>query len=256
MNNKKSVCTASHWDASDRWRSFQFRAPLSAVLALLASSALAHSLLLQRTHLQRTHLQASESSTVPMTGSVVTRAQSTPDFRLLGTDGKSHTLRQYQGRSVALFFFCGCPWCHRCATLWGQFQRSGALSSPKMRSLSRSEQGFSIPLSSSHPLISSDLPSLTLIVFSGDSASARAFAEQTGLDPKQTVLLPDPDMHVTTLYKVDPCPRVFTLNPQGGVSYTNNHKDDAPQEAPELVMASRALDALRKAAPANRPAPK
>ena len=170
---------------------------------------------------------------------------SAPDFHLLGTDGKSHTLRQYQGRSIALFFFCGCPWCHRCATLWGQFQRSGTLSSPKIHSSSGPAQGFSAPQSRNHPLTSSDVSPLTLIVFSGDSASARAFAQQTGLDPKQTVLLPDPNMRVTTLYKVDPCPRVFALDPHGRLSYTNNHKDDVPQVAPETIIASRALAALR-----------
>lgn len=163
-------------------------------------------------------------------------------FNLKDVDGRVHSLSEYHNRRVALFFFCGCPWCHRCATIWGQFQRSGVLS--------QASEGTSQRADSLSPL-PSRLPPLSLIVFSGNSASAREFAMQTGLDLKQTILLPDPDMRVTTLYRAEPCPRVFILDPQGVIHYTNSHKDDAPQKASEIVIASRALDALRASSPAD-----
>lgn len=92
----------------------------------------------------------------------------------------------------------------------------------------------------------SQLAPLTVVVFSGDAAAARDFAAQTALDPAQTVLLPDPALHVTLdLYQAEPCPRVFVLDSTGKIRYTNNHTDDAPRQAPALVIASHALAALR-----------
>lgn len=151
-------------------------------------------------------------------------------FTLVDADGKKHSLADYQGRPVVLFFFCGCPWCVRCAQDWGRFQRGGALPS--------TAAAFGPTAQRSRPL--------TLVVFSGDAAAAREFAMSTGLDHDQTVLLPDVTMHVTLdLYHAEPCPRVFVVDPHGLVHYTNNHKDDAPRQASEMVIASRALDALR-----------
>jgi hypothetical protein len=78
----------------------------------------------------------------------------------------------------------------------------------------------------------------------------REFATETGLSADQTVLLPDPQMDVTLMkYDAEPCPRVFVVDPAGQIVYTNNHSDDAPRKAPEMVIASRALDALRRCAP-------
>ena len=177
------------------------------------------------------------------------KTYSTPQlkpFTLKDVGGHQCSLSEYRGRPVVLFFFCGCSWCHRCAALWSQFQRSGVLA-PAATSPSPSQSLSTVPASA---------PPLSLVVFSGDSASVREFAQQTGLDPKQTVLLPDPDMRVTTLYQVDPCPRTFVVDPQGRLRYTNNHQDDAPQKASEIVIASRALDALRSCTPAALPSAK
>jgi hypothetical protein len=156
-----------------------------------------------------------------------------PAFRLKDGDDQMRSLTEYHGWHVALFLSCGCPWCHRCAAIWSQFQRSGVLS----HDASQEHDSSQVPaISSSHH---GRLPPQSIIVFSGDSASLREFAVQTGHDPKQTMLLPDPDMRVTTLYKVDPCPRVFVLDEQGRVGYTNNHKDDAPQHASKVVTTPR-----------------
>ncbi|MCW3061027.1 MAG: putative extracellular repeat, family, partial [Capsulimonas sp.] len=83
-----------------------------------------------------------------------------PAFTLADTDGKSRTLAEFQGRPVTLFFFCGCPWCHKTARLWSQFQRGGAL-----------------PASSPAPA--------TVIVFTGDAEMSKQFASETNLDLTQ-----------------------------------------------------------------------
>jgi len=159
-------------------------------------------------------------------------------FTLVDADGKKHSLADYQGRPVVLFFFCGCPWCVRCAQDWGRFQRGGAL--PGAAAVSGPTAQRFRPV--------------TLVIFSGDAAAAREFATSTGLDHDQTVLLPDVTMHVTLdLYHAEPCPRVFVVDPHDHVQYTNNHKDDAPRQAPEMVIASRALDALRACAVSSSP---
>ena len=72
---------------------------------------------------------------------------------------------------------------------------------------------------------------------------------ETGQSAADTVLLPDPKLDVTIgKYDAEPCPRVFVVSQAGRIVYTNNHKDDAARSAPEMVIASRALDALRQAA--------
>jgi len=157
--------------------------------------------------------------------------QAAAPFMLTDADGNKCSLADYRGTPVALFFFCGCAWCTRCARDWGQFQRGGVLTN------NTSLHSGSGPRSA-RPV--------TLVVFSGDAAAARDFALSSGLDSGQTVLLPDTAMHVTLdLYHAEPCPRVFVLDPKGRVRYTNDHKDDAARKASEMVIASRALDALR-----------
>lgn len=165
----------------------------------------------------------------------VTVGHITPGFTLRDTMGKQQTLNEFQGRPVALFFFCGCPWCRNCAQTWGQFQRGGSL-------LPGTSSGISLPKSTQTPI--------TLVVFSGDAFAARNFAAETGLDTTLTVVLPDPAERVMQgQYQAEPCPRVFILDRRGILRYTNDHKDDAPRQASEVVITSRALDALRTTSP-------
>ena len=177
---------------------------------------------------------------VPLPSAARSQSQPVPrDFTLADTHSKMRRLTEFRGRSVALFFFCGCPECRASAETWGIFQRGGVL-----------------PLSVGITANADALRPVTLVVFSGDAAAAQAFAVQTGLDLDQTVLLPDPEMRVTTAFQADPCPRVFVLNKEGKAVYTNDQKDTAPRQASALAMDSRALDALRAAnAPALQTVP-
>lgn len=151
-----------------------------------------------------------------------------PDFTLNDTKGKPRRLSDYLGRPVALYFFCGCEWCHRCAQVWGEMQRSGAL----------------VP----EPALSSSPRPITVIVFSGDADSAASFVTSTQIDLTQTVVLADSSMQVTiNLYKAEPCPRVFVINTKGQVTYSNIHKDDQPRSAPATFIDKRVLNEIRKA---------
>jgi cytochrome c biogenesis protein CcmG/thiol:disulfide interchange protein DsbE len=143
--------------------------------------------------------------------------QTAPLFRLRDSAGKPHALADYRGRPVVLFFFCGCVPCHACAELWAQAQGS-----------------------------ESPVP-VTVVVYSGDGASVNAFAHQTGLRPGPATLLTDPDDHVGALYHVSLCPRVFVLDAQGRIRYTNNAPGTNPQTMPTVTIVSQALTALRRA---------
>ena len=165
---------------------------------------------------------ASSSSILPAVG------HAAPQFALAGSDSKQHSLSEFRGRTVVLYFFCGCVWCQQCAQAWGQIQRSGALA-PQA--------------SSSHAM---NQAPVTLVVYAGDSQSARDFARQQGLDPSQTVLLPDIEMEVTdNLYHAEPCPRVVVIDPKGIVRYVNDHKNDTPRVAPAMAIVSRVMDSVR-----------
>jgi len=152
-------------------------------------------------------------------------------LKLVDTNGKTQTLAGLRGRPVVLFFFCGCNWCADEAKQWGQMQRQGALTTGSGKSAS---------------------DPTTVVVFTGDAESEKSFANETGLDLKNTVLLPDPTMRVTMAYKSETCPRVFVISPAGKVAYTNNHKDDAPRRAPAEVIADLALSAERGVAVATK----
>jgi hypothetical protein len=148
-----------------------------------------------------------------------------PNFTLTDADGVKRSLTDYRGRPVALYFFCGCDWCHDVAGKWSMMQRAGALSTA-----ADDKNG-----------------PVTLVVFQGDADAVKTFARETALDLDHTVLMTDPDVSVTVdKYHAEPCPRVFVLDTAGNVVYTNNHKDDEARVAKGIVIASRALDAIRK----------
>ena len=47
---------------------------------------------------------------------------------------------------------------------------------------------------------------------------------------------------------------MFVVDEKGVLRYTNDHADDAPRKAPAIAIVSRALAALRPAAPKKAPA--
>ncbi len=125
-------------------------------------------------------------------------------------------------RSVALFFFCGCPACRALGTEWARYQQAGL-----------------VPPNAA-----------TVIVYStSDQGEARQRTASCGLDPKRTAVLCDTEaLNVTgVLYQAEPCPRVVVINPMGKIVYSNTLADEKPQEAPATRLASRALAALGSA---------
>ena len=139
--------------------------------------------------------------------------QSAPAFVLPDAQGKPFSLSATRGHAAVLFFFCGCPWCADVARAWGQAQHRGAVR--------------------------------TVVVFAGTGAEAQAFAARSGLDTRQTTLLPDPDSKLTEgVYKLNSCPRVFALDPAGLIRYTNDHADDQPRKASAKTIMGYTLKAL------------
>lgn len=135
------------------------------------------------------------------------------------TAGRPFVLTAHRGRPLAVFFFCGCPWCADLARSWGRLQRAARL----------------------------PVRTETVVVFAGDKAAASAFAAKNGLDLAQTRLLPDPNSSLTeNVYRLAACPRAFALDARGTVRYTNDHADDQARQAPAATLAARTLAALRQ----------
>ena len=144
-----------------------------------------------------------------------TTGHSAPAFSLQDAMHQRHSLAEFRRSPVALFFFCGCEPCHRCAALWAQAQQAG---------------------------FSAKVP--TVIVYSGDIASGEAFLSETGLDPKTTTLLFDAREKVADAYSVTVCPRVFILDATRKVRYTNAEPGANPQTTPATVVVSRIIAAI------------
>jgi len=157
------------------------------------------------------------AASAPVAPNAPSAGKPAPAFTRADAQGRPFALASERGHPVALFFFCGCPWCADVATLWGRQQRKGSLR--------------------------------TLVVFAGTGAEARAFAARNGLDVGQTTLLPDPDSALTEgVYKLSSCPRAFVLDAAGLIRYTNDHADDQPRLAPAATIVQRAQSALGRAA--------
>jgi len=192
------------------------------------------------------HTPAAPAPKAPATKSPATKTpaakptpKAAPGFTLPGSDGKTHSLTEYRGRSTAIFFYCGCRWCHRHAASWSTVQRSGTLAQissnqPRNSNGSTQSKGNSAPM--------------TLVVFLGDKQEVLDFAKETHLDLKQTVFLSDPDEKVSSLYKAAPCPRVFVVDALGNIRYTNNEMGAESYKIPAPLITARTLDALRAVA--------
>lgn len=146
-----------------------------------------------------------------------------PDFTLADTRGTLRTLSEYRHRPVVLVFLCGCQRCGVFAHVWGQMQRSNAVT----------------------PTGTKEARPLTVIVYAGDAAAVQSLAQQAGLDMQQTVLLPDLQMGVTLgLYKSMPCPRTLVLDSAGVVRHINGLTDKVPDQGSVVGIAIRTLQGL------------
>jgi len=152
-----------------------------------------------------------------------------PPLASADADGKKRSLAELRGRPVALFFFCGCQACQECAPLWAQVQRSDFM---------RAENSQAAPV--------------TVVAYLGDVDQTRAFAATHGLDPKRTVLLPDPRNRLALAYRSSPCPRAWIIDVGGVIRYTNNKADEKPHVAPAGTIMGRAQDALERLVPPAR----
>lgn len=161
------------------------------------------------------HLAASRPGVSVAVGSVA------PVWTLSDIAGLKSSLSDYTGKPLIVFFFCGCEPCHDFAHLWAQVQRSGEL-----------------------PHTATRLPS-TVVIYQGDRAGVRAFTRETGLEEKQTNLLADPDSTTERNYQVVLCPRIFVLDKDHRVVYTNPEPAGATNRLPAAVLVSRTLKAWR-----------
>jgi peroxiredoxin len=137
-----------------------------------------------------------------------------PTFILRDSAGKSHSRSSLSGRKAVLFFFCGCEPCQECAQRWARLQKTQQLS-----------------------VRSGKHPPRTVLVFLGDREAMAEFRIATGLDQQRTLFLLDEDAEVARTYRALPCPRVFVLDEQGRIQYTNDGLDDQPAR-PRLINAS------------------
>jgi len=147
-----------------------------------------------------------------------------PDFTLADTRGTPHSLSEYRHRPVVLVFLCGCQRCGVFAHVWGQMQRSNAVT----------------------PTGTKEARPLTVIVYAGDAAAVQSLAQQAGLDMQQTVLLPDLQMGVSLdLYKSMPCPRTLVIDSAGVVRHIDGMTDKAPDQGSVAGIAMRTLQGLQ-----------
>lgn len=174
-------------------------------------------------------------------------------FSLPDLAGKRRSLAEFRGRPVFLFFLCGCEPCHHFGRAWAQVQQSQVLSPPKDRPASkqghpplsspsqrrRSGQGNRPQPPLSVPALSSAPP--TLVVFLGDASTARTFVETVGLDKAQTVVLPDPNLEIASLYKVVLCPHVFMMDAKGLPRFESHRTDNASSEISPMQLTARLI---------------
>lgn len=120
--------------------------------------------------------------------------KATPTLRLVGLDGKEHTLAEFRKHPVILHFFCGCDECHRYARIWAQNQ-PGTLQ-----------------------------PAVSLVIYLGEAEGAKKFLQETGLNPTENLILADPEFQAGLAYQALNCPRAFVLDTQGVLRFTNVEK--------------------------------
>jgi peroxiredoxin len=142
-----------------------------------------------------------------------------PEFTLVEPErGTSVGLASLRGHPVALNFFCGCAWCDAVAERWA---KSEALPAGAQVIAVLNDDALTTP------------------------AGIRKFRERTGF---KGMILADPDHRATTLYDASECPRVWVVDADGTLRYTN-----ASRTEPAEQIVRKAAEAL--AAPKLEAAP-
>jgi peroxiredoxin len=135
-----------------------------------------------------------------------------PDFTLKDAKGRAVSLHQFRGKRVLLNFFCGCSYCRGVAMAW-----SGLLKEPKIR------------------------PTVTVAVASFKEDYDQQFRKETGW--KGPILYDTPQRDIATKYDSRICPRVWVLDEQGRILYTNHSPAEEPP-GPQIEMAVRPFVSL------------
>lgn len=132
-----------------------------------------------------------------------------PDFTLKDAKGRSYSLSQFRGKRVLLNFFCGCSFCSSVALAWGRLLKEENI----------------------HPTVA-------VAVASFGTDYDRQFREETGW--KGPVLYDTKERTVADQYDSRHCPRVWVLDEQGRILYTNRSPLEEPP-GPQIEMAVRPL---------------
>lgn len=149
-----------------------------------------------------------------------------PTLTLTDVAGPKHSLSKRE-QPMTLLFFCGCAPCHNFARLWSQVQQSGDL---------KTQAAVRAPAAHSPA---------TVVVFLGGAADARAFAAQAGLDLSQTLLLLDPTDQIGQRFGVIQCPRIFVVDANHRLVFTNPDADAHTPPLSATALVSRTLTAWR-----------
>jgi peroxiredoxin len=126
--------------------------------------------------------------------------QAAPDFTLKTADGKAMSLSQFRGKRTLLNFFCGCSFCRGVALTWNRVLK---------------EKGI--------------LPTRVLVVASFKPDYDKQFRIES--EYNGPILYDTEKRDVAQKYDSRICPRVWVLDEQGRILYTNPSPHQMPPGA-------------------------
>lgn len=148
------------------------------------------------------------------------KGQEAPDFTLKTADGKPISLHQYRGQRLLLNFFCGCSFCRGVAMSWNTLLKEKNVH-----------------------------PTRQLVVASFKPDYDKQFRIESGYNGR--ILYDTEKRDVAQKYDSRICPRVWVLDEQGKILYTNPSPDKMPP-GPHTEMAVRPFVVKHAAVPAGK----
>lgn len=127
-----------------------------------------------------------------------------PAFELKDVDGKTVSTKSLLGTPYVLFSFCSCDACKRMGTEWAKTQKK--------------------------------TPTKTVFSFFGTKEQAIEYEERVGLDPKQTIILDDPNQVIIEKYMGMPCPTMFAIDERGLVAFASKEMLGDNENDPSLFI--------------------